>query len=81
MAMTYLLGFGRDSWPLRSKLDLAGGALGEDKGLLLSTAGKRQIELMEIRGRRHIELVRLLSILEPYINKLVAKGSCQDLPS
>jgi len=81
MAMTYLLGIGRDSWPLRSQLDLARRALREDKGLFLSAAGKRQIELMKIRGRRHIEFVLLLSILEPYINKMVAMGSHQDLPS
>ena len=72
MAIAYLLGIGRDFCPLGRKLDLTRGTLGEDKGLLLGTTGKRQIKLRNIRGCRHIEFVRLLSILEQCVNKMVA---------
>jgi hypothetical protein len=48
--MAYLLGIGRDFRPLGRKLDLARGTLREDKGLFLSTTGKRRIELVNVRG-------------------------------
>jgi len=46
--LSVLLGIGRDSWPLRSKLNLTRGTFREDKGLFLSSAGESQVELMKI---------------------------------
>jgi len=46
MTMTYLLGISRNLRPLRSELDLAREAFGENKDIFLSTAGECQVELM-----------------------------------
>ena len=81
MTLAYLLSIGRDFCPLGRKLDLTRGTLGEDESPLVSATGKRQIELSNIRVCLHIEFVRLLSILEQCVNKMVAIGSRQSLPS
>ncbi len=65
----YLFGIGRRLRTLRSEFNFARWSLGENECLLLSSTSKCQVELMKIGSGCHIELVLLLGILIPYVNK------------
>ncbi len=65
---------------LRSKLDLAGGALGESEGAVLSTVGDSTVQVGEIDRNRCIDAKFLSDVLRVH-ERVIHVRSHNHLPS